>query len=77
MNEPSQRLNLNQHQREELAAVRHQHGAAAPLEFATAEELLRHDAAQIEVPGVVAERLAESIKTEPAAPTWWQRMFKG
>lgn len=45
-------------------------------EFATTEALLRHDAAQIEVPPAVADRLADSIRQEPPrARSWWQRMF--
>jgi hypothetical protein len=46
-------------------------------EFATVEELLRHDAGQNPVPGSVAQRLAESIGTEPAKPSkpWWKRIL--
>ncbi len=44
-------------------------------EFATAEELLRHDAAQTEVPPAIAQRLAESIQQEPkATKSLWQRL---
>lgn len=44
-------------------------------EFATAEELLRHDAAQTKVPPSVAERLDESLQNEPK-PTrsLWRRL---
>ncbi len=46
-------------------------------EFASTEELLRHDAAQTEVPPVVAERLTKSIANLPRpAKTWWQRLLK-
>jgi hypothetical protein len=47
------------------------------IEFASAEEALRCDAAQTVVPPRVAERLRESIRREPRpilAP-WWQRLF--
>ncbi len=47
-------------------------------EFASVEELLRHDAGQNLVPGSVAQRLAESIGTsEPATPAkpWWKRIL--
>ena len=45
-------------------------------EFATSEELFRHDAAQTEVPPVVAERLSKSIEGLPRpSRTWWQRIF--
>ena len=46
-------------------------------DFATAEELLRHDAAQTEVPPVIAERLTQSIAKLPGKPqSWWQRWLK-
>jgi hypothetical protein len=46
-------------------------------EFATAEELLRHDAAQTEVPPAIAERLTQSIAKLPAKPqSWWHRWLK-
>lgn len=45
-------------------------------EFATTEELLRHDAAQVEVPPAVADRLAHSIRNEPQPErSWWKRVF--
>jgi hypothetical protein len=47
-------------------------------EFATAEELLRHDAAQTEVPPAIAQRLADSLKNEPPlARSLWRRFFGG
>lgn len=46
-------------------------------EFTTAEELLRHDATQVQVPPVIAERLTQSIAKLPAKPqSWWQRWLK-
>ena len=46
-------------------------------EFATAEELLRADASQTEVPPVVEQRLDESIQREPKpARPWWQRVLR-
>lgn len=77
MNEPSNRLNLNQRQGEEVDTTQRQRDAAAPLEFATAEDLLRHDAAQVEVPGPIAGRLEKSVKQEPAASPWWKRLLNG
>ena len=45
-------------------------------EFATTDELLRHDATQTEVPPVIAERLSKSIEDLPRpSRSWWQRMF--
>jgi len=44
-------------------------------EFATPEELLRHDAAQTEVPPTVAKRLDESLQNEPKRTrSLWRRL---
>lgn len=60
---------------EQLAAKTSQQFVAR--EFATTEELLRHDAAQTEVPPVIAERLSKSIENLPRpSRSWWQRIFK-
>jgi hypothetical protein len=49
---------------------------AQPLEFATAEELLRHDALQTPVPPAIAERLQESVSHLPAPKRpWWRRLL--
>jgi hypothetical protein len=45
-------------------------------EFASSEELLQHDAAHVVVPPAVANRLAESLRSEPKPErSWWRRMF--
>lgn len=55
-----------------LHATQHQAGH----EFASVEEMLRHDHAQTEVPPVVAERLKDSIAQEPKpSRPWWRRWF--
>ena len=49
----------------------------AGTEFQSTEELLRHDAASVEVPPSVAERLKTSLAREPAGRrSWWTRFFK-
>jgi hypothetical protein len=48
----------------------------ATREFATAEELLRYDAAATVVPPVIAERLARSAEGIPAPKrSWWRQLF--
>jgi len=48
----------------------------SPREFASTEELLRHDASQTNVPPAIAERLARSIQNEPKPErSWWRRML--
>ena len=70
---------LNQHQHEQA----HQHQQSASdtqvLEFPSAVEALRYDAAQTAVPPQVAERLQESIKREPrpVGSSWWRRLLGG
>ena len=67
---------LRQQEQELHAEESGQHQAAK--EFTTTEELLRHDAAQIEVPRAVAERLNESLASEPKpGKSWWQRFVSG
>jgi hypothetical protein len=73
MNPPSSRLTQN-------SATEHVHATQGETvrEFATPEELLRHDRAQTEVPPALAERLGETIAAEPkpaAAKPWWKRIL--
>jgi hypothetical protein len=50
----------------------------AGVEFASADEMLRYDAAQTQVPPVVTERLKDSVAVEPPpARSWWRRWFGG
>jgi hypothetical protein len=63
-----------QQQEQTAGQIAQQKGAH---EFATAEELLRHDAAHTRVPGSIAQRLQKSTESLPS-PTrsWWRRFFK-
>ncbi len=45
------------------------------LEFANAEELLRHDAGHLTPPDAIVERLKQSLASEPQPKSWWQRLF--
>jgi hypothetical protein len=50
----------------------------AAREFASAEELLRYDAAHTTVPPEIARRLQKSTADLPAPkPAWWKRLFGG
>lgn len=75
---------LSQRQREEQQSTRRvdqsQAARAAALEFKSAEDLIRHDAAEVPLPPGIAERLRDSIAREPSPPparSWWQRLFGG
>ena len=49
---------------------------AAAREFASAEALLRYDAEQTPVPPAVAQRLNESIQSQPRPPrSVWRRIL--
>jgi hypothetical protein len=47
------------------------------LEFASVEEMLRHDALHTPVPPIIASRLKESIGQLPSPPprSWWRRLL--
>lgn len=76
MNRPTSKLNQRQH--EETTSQQQGAQETATLEFAAAEEMLRHDATQTPVPPGVAERLQKSVANEPKPErSWWQRLFKG
>ena len=48
------------------------------LEFATAEELLRYDAAHTTVPAGVERRVQKSAGDLPRPkPAWWKRLWGG
>ncbi len=58
------------------AAEQTQTGAAR--EFASVDEMLRHDALHTPVPPAVADRLQESVEREDLCPApWWRRLFRG
>jgi len=61
-------------EQEQLSETKSQQTTAR--EFATAEEMLRADAAQTTVPPAVAERLGHSIEALPKpATSWWRRLL--
>jgi hypothetical protein len=65
---------LQQKQNEQLAPLQHQQQGATARKFETAEEVLRFDAAQTQVPPAVAQRLQDSVSREPRTPEpWWKR----
>jgi hypothetical protein len=71
------RTKLTQNEQHQPAAEHNsQHSAA--FEFASAEDLLRHDAAQTPVPPAIGERLRNELVESPQPKmSWWQRWFGG
>lgn len=71
MNNESSKLRQDQKQEVNQAAK-----GETKLEFASAEELLRHDATLREPPDSIIERLNRSLANEPKPKAaWWQRLF--
>jgi hypothetical protein len=69
-----QKSNLTQAEQQQLAQTQQ----TEAREFATAEELLRADADQTQVPAEVATRLDESIQRESKVKgSWLRRLTSG
>jgi hypothetical protein len=70
---------LTQQEQEQLAAAQQQTQSSSAKEFATVEELLRHDALHTPVPPAIAHRLEESVSQlpPPSGRAWWRRFFGG
>ena len=69
-----ERSKFRHHTAEELSQALTQ---AEKIQFASAEDLIRHDASQTPVPPEIAGRLNESIAREarPAEKSWWKKIF--
>jgi len=69
---------LTQEQQSQQVGAEQKTRAQSAREFASAEELLRYDAAHTTVPPAIAQRLKKSAADLPAPRTnWWQRLFGG
>jgi hypothetical protein len=68
------KLSTGRHQ--EQAAEEQTTAKSGGLEFHSAEELLRHDAAQTTVPPEIARRLSLSIaESPPPRRPWWRKLL--
>lgn len=73
--DPRLRHNLREQHEEQTTAVGQQE-TAVTREFASAEELLRHDQNHVTVPSTLGERLAASVAAHGLKPLpWWRRWF--
>jgi hypothetical protein len=72
-----QKQKLASQEQEQVVQTHTQQNAA--LEFATAEELLRYDAAQTKVPPGIAQRLQKSAAgiRPPGSRSWWKNLLGG
>ncbi len=67
---------LRQEQKQEIHQKQEEQVSNAQ-QFDTVEEMLKADAAQIEVPRRVAEKLNRSIgQMGDSEKAWWKRLFK-
>lgn len=74
----SQSSKLKHQQAEQTVEAQRTEPKAVAREFSSPEEMLRHDAAQTEVPGSIKTRLADSLQKEPHREkprAWWRRWF--
>ncbi len=68
------KLTSRQQEQQQAGELQSQQGPVR--EFATAEELLRHDALHTPVPPSIARRLRGSVgQIPPRSRAWWRRFF--
>jgi hypothetical protein len=71
-----QKFNSLQKLQEEQRLDQQQSHEQSVREFATVEQMLRHDALHTPVPPAITQRLNESIGQLPAPPRpWWRRLL--
>ncbi len=76
MNPPKKLSSQQQSESREHTLGEQQKTQQPALEFANAEQMLRHDALHTPVPPAIAHRLRESIRDLPVPPrSWWRRFF--
>ena len=70
---------LTSQEQEQLAAAQQQKQSSSAQEFASVEEMLRHDARHTPVPPTIAHRLEASTSQlpPPSGRAWWRRFFGG
>jgi len=71
------RSKLSQHQQQGEQQSAAENAQQQSREFATAEELLRFEAQQTEVPPQIAERLKQSFSAlaPPPRRAWWRNLL--
>jgi hypothetical protein len=77
---PQKKATIHQQTQEQQEAYNQQQTQQpAVCEFATVEELLRHDALHTPVPPAVARRLEDSVGELPLPRrrSWWRRLLGG
>lgn len=73
---PGNKLTSQQRAQEQQTTA-HQQQTKPGVEFASVEEMLRHDASQTPVPPAIESRLQESLtQSATTEPSWWRRFFR-
>lgn len=75
---PRKKLAARQQTEEQQSALGQQQAQhQTAREFATVEEMLRHDALHTPVPPAIAHRLQQAVGQSPAPGrrAWWRRLF--
>ncbi len=67
---------LQQQEQQQSAEHKQEVKQATAAEFATVEEMLRHDASNTPVPPGVARRLRETVQKSPSKKPWWKRLVR-
>ena len=78
MNEPSHQLRQETREETSVAPLAEQHQeTTSATEFASVDEMIRHDAAGTKVPAAVTDRVRRAVAGEGARPagSWWRRFF--
>lgn len=70
---------LRHAQKEEISSELRGEQKQEVVEFSSVDELLQHDATNVQVPPGIAARLNDSIKGLPVAveKPWWKKIFPG
>lgn len=77
MNPPKKLISRQQAEEQQQSVTQETTQTESAREFATVEEMLRHDALHTPVPPSIERRLEQSIEKEPAPASWWRRLFGG
>jgi hypothetical protein len=75
---PQKKVTTRQQAEEQQSVTSQQTKNQSELEFASVEDMLRHDALHTPVPPAIAHRLQSSLEQlQPTArPSWWRRIFR-
>ncbi len=78
MNPPKKLTQKTEEQQQTVAGQQEQQATAGAKEFASVEDMLRHDALHTPVPPSIGRRLEQSLRDLPPPSTpWWRRWLGG